>query len=50
MQRDRGEEERAPRAPLLRSAMKHERLLHPQLARVVGSLGHGQLLGIGDAG
>jgi D-ribose pyranase len=30
--------------------MKDRGLLHPQLARVVTELGHGDLLGIGDAG
>jgi D-ribose pyranase len=30
--------------------MKDRGLLHPQLARVVAELGHGDLLGIGDAG
>lgn len=30
--------------------MKDRGLLHPQLVRVVAELGHGDLLGIGDAG
>jgi D-ribose pyranase len=30
--------------------MKDRGLLHPQLARVVAELGHGDVLGIGDAG